>query len=97
MCLSLRNASAVLDHQDGRAPGVGYTRTRHHIGHLSPGDWWFCGPEDRPRVVTGVHRRNGQVVLVDQFGATYPYPCDAIVETAVPDARVLTRPTARTA
>ena len=41
MCLTLRNAIAVLDHLDGRSPAPGYTRTRHHIGYLDPGDWWF--------------------------------------------------------
>jgi hypothetical protein len=30
MCLTLRNAVAVLDHHDGRPPAHGYTRTRHH-------------------------------------------------------------------
>ena len=35
MCITLRNAVAVLDHQDGRPPARGYTRTRHHIGHPS--------------------------------------------------------------
>ncbi len=85
MCLTLRNAVAVLDHQDGRAPGRGYTRARHHIGHLSPGDWWFPGPDPLPHTVTGVHRRDGVVVLTDQYGSRYSHPCDAVLPTAVPD------------
>lgn len=93
MCLTLRNAAAVLDHQDGRSPALGYTRTRHHIGHLGPGDWWFPGPDPLPHVVTAVHRRNGQKVVTDQYGSSYSHPCDAVIATAVPDARVLTRPT----
>jgi hypothetical protein len=36
MCLTLDNAADVFDHQDTRTPGRGYTRTRHHIGHLTP-------------------------------------------------------------
>ena len=34
MCLTLDNAAAVFDHHDAPAPGRGYTRTRHHVGHL---------------------------------------------------------------
>ncbi len=97
MCLNLRNAADVLDHLDGRPPGVGFTRTRHHIGHLSPGDWWFPRPDERPHVVTGVHRRDGQIVLVDQFGITHLHPCDAVLATAVPDPRVLRRTATRRA
>ena len=59
MCLTLRNAAAVLDHQDGRSAVPGYTRTRHHIRHLDPGDWWFPAPEPLPHIATGVHRRDG--------------------------------------
>ena len=57
MCLTLSNAVSVLDHQDGRASLRGYTRTRHHIGYLDPGDWWFPGPDPLPHIVTGLHRR----------------------------------------
>ena len=32
MCLTLHNATAVLDHHDGTSPTAGYTETRHHIG-----------------------------------------------------------------
>ena len=90
MCLTLRNAVAVLDHRSGPSPVPGYTRTRHHIGHLSPGDWWFPGPDPRPHIVTGVHRRDGRIVLTDQYGITYPHPGDVVLPTAVPDPRVLT-------
>ena len=93
MCLTLSNAVAVLDHQDGRSPAPGYTRTRHHIGHLDPGDWWFPGPDLLPRTVTAVQRRAGRILLTDQYGSSYSHPGDAVVSTAVPDRRVLT-PTA---
>ncbi len=90
MCLTLRNAVAVLDHQDGRSPAPGYTRTRHHIGHLDPGDWWFPGPDLLPHTVTGVHRRDGRILLTDQYGSSYPHTGDAVVPTAVPDRRIFT-------
>ena len=89
MCLTLRNAVTVLDHQDGRSPAPGYTRTRHHIGHLEPGDWWFPGPRPRPHTVTEVHHRHDRIVLTDQYGGSYAYPGDAVIPTAVPDVRNL--------
>jgi hypothetical protein len=91
MCLSLRNATTVLDHQDARPPVPGYTRTRHHIGHLDPGDWWFPRPDELPHTVTGVHHRYGTIVLTDQYGRTYTHPGDAVVDTAVPDPRIVGR------
>ena len=87
MCLTLRNAVAVLDHCDGRSPTPGYTRTRHHIGHLGPGDWWFPGSDPLPHTVTGAHRRTGRIVLTDQYGFSYSHPADSVVPTAVPDPR----------
>ena len=87
MCLTLRNAVDVLDHHDARSPAPGYTRTRHHIGHLGPGDWWFPGPDPLPHIVTGVHRRDGRILLTDQFGSSYSHPGDAVIATAVPDPR----------
>lgn len=87
MCLTLRNAVAVLDHCDGRSPIPGYTRTRHHIGHLGPGDWWFPGSDPLPHTVTGAHRRTGRIVLTDQYGFSYSHPADSVVPTAVPDPR----------
>ena len=92
MCLTLRNAAAA-DHQDGRPPTPGYTHTRHHIGHLAPGDWWFPGPDPVPHTVTEVHRRDGQIVLIDQLGIAYSRPCDAVIPTAVPDPRIRTAAT----
>lgn len=89
MCLTLLNAVDVLDHRDRRPPAGGYTLTRHHIGHLGPGDWWLPSSDVLPHTVTGVHRRNGRIVLIDQFGIAYPYPGDAVVLTAVPDPLVL--------
>ena len=90
MCLTLRNAVAVLDHQDGRSPAPGYTRTRHHIGRLDPGDWWFPGPDLLPHTVTGVHSRDGRIVLTDEYGSSYSHPGDVVISTAVPDPRILT-------
>jgi len=89
VCLTLRNAVAVLDHQGGVPPAPGYTRTRHHIGRLDPGDWWFPGPDLLPHTVTGIHRRDGRIVMIDQFGIGYSYPADAVLLTAVPDPRIL--------
>jgi len=43
-----------------------------------------------PHVVTGLHRRDGRIVLTDQYGSSYPHPADAVIATAVPDPRVLT-------
>ena len=90
MCITLRNAVDVLDHQDGRSPNPGYTRTLHHIGHLGPGDWWFPEPDSLPHTVTEVHRHNGRIVLTDQFGSGYSHSGDAVISTAVPDPRIRT-------
>jgi len=90
MCLTLQNAVAVLDHKEGRSPALGYTRTRHHIGHLGPGDCWFPGPDLLPHTVTEVHRHDGRVVLTDQYGGSYSHPCDCVISTAVPDRRIRT-------
>ena len=89
MCLTLRNAVAAFEHLDGRPPAAGYTRTRHHIGHLDPGDWWFPGPDPLPHTVTGVQRRAGRIVLTDQYGSNYSHPGDAVLPTAVPYRRIL--------
>jgi hypothetical protein len=88
MCLTLRNAIAVLDHQDARSPAPGYTRTRHHIGYLGPGDWWFPEANAVQHTVTAVQRRQGRIILTDQFGHSYSHPGDAVIPTAVPDPRI---------
>jgi hypothetical protein len=80
----------VLDHHDGRPPAPGYTRTRHHIGHLCPGDLWCPDPDGSPHTVTTVNRREGRIVLVDQFGVAYHYLPGSVIGTAVPDARIRT-------
>src|SRR5450755_4737861 len=49
MCLTLTNAATVLDHLDRVPPARGYTRTLHHIGHLSPGDLWCPVDGEYPR------------------------------------------------
>ena len=77
--------------RSGRAvTGPVYTRTRHHIGRLDPGDCWFPGPDLLPHTVTGVHSRDGRIVLTDQYGSSYSHPGDVVVSTAVPDPRILT-------
>lgn len=48
MCLTLANAAAVIDHPDPNPTIRGYTRTRHHAGHLTPGDWWRPEPGQDP-------------------------------------------------
>ena len=93
MCVTLRNAVEVLDHRAERTTVIGHTRTRHHIGNLSPGDWWFPGPDPLPHTVTAVRRRDGHIVLTDQFGIGYPYPTDVVIATAVPDPRLTLGPT----
>ena len=59
------------------------------------GDWWFPAPEPSPHVVTGVHRRDGRILVTDQYGTSYSHPNDAVVPTAVPDTRASTRPALR--
>ena len=88
MCLTLCNAVDVLDDRTDPAPVPGYTRTRHHIGHLSPGDWWFPGPDPLPHIVTGVRRRDDRILLTDQYGRSYAHPGDAVIATAVPVPRI---------
>ena len=88
MSLTVSNAAVVLDHRDGNAGSPGYTRTRHHIGHLSPGDLWCPDPQSRPHTVITVNSRAGHVVLTDQFGVAYHYLPGAVIGTAVPDPRI---------
>lgn len=89
MCLTLLNALAVLDHHDGRPPQPGYTRSRHHIGHVNPGDWWFPDPDGHPHTVTEMDHRNGRIVLIDQYGtAYYRYAPGTVINTAIRDPRV---------
>ena len=39
MCLTLANATAIIDHHPSqRSGGRGFTRTWHHAAQLSPGD-----------------------------------------------------------
>jgi hypothetical protein len=37
-----------------------------------------------------VHRRDGKIVLTDQYGSSYSHSGDAVISTAVPDRRILT-------
>jgi hypothetical protein len=88
MCITLLNALAVLDHQDGHPPRPGYTRSRHHIGNVSPGDLWFPDLDGHPHTVTEIDHRNSRIVLIDQFGTAYRYLPGTVINTAVPDPRV---------
>ena len=90
MCLTVANAAAVLDHREVPPPARGHTRTRHHAGHLMPGDLWRPGPGEQPHTVTDVDRHNGHVTLTDQYGTAYRYPADGLISTAVPDPIVTT-------
>ena len=85
MCLTLANATAVLDHPPCRPNAVDYTRTLHHIGYLSPGDLWWPVEEDRPRTVSAVRRRGGQITVADQQGVVFAYPSASVISTAVRD------------
>jgi hypothetical protein len=89
MCLTLDNAAAVFDHREP-LPGRGYTRTRHPIGHLTPGDPWRPDPNQPPRTITATRRRHGRITLTDQTGVSYPYSAAALIPTAVPDPLRLT-------
>lgn len=85
MCLTLANATAVLDHPPCRPNAVAYTRTLHHIGYLSPGDLWWPVAEGRPRTVSAVGRRGAEITVADQQGTVFAYPCAAVISTAVRD------------
>ena len=85
MCLTLGNATAVLDRSPCRPNAVAYTRTRHHIGHLSPGDLWWPVEEDRPRTVSAVRRHGAEINVADQQGVVFAYPIAAEISTAVRD------------
>ena len=90
MGLTLDNAADVFDHREPPLPGRGYTRTRHHNGHLTPRDQWRPDPNQPPRTITATRRRHGRITLTDQTGVSYPYPADALIPTAVPDPLRLT-------
>ena len=92
MCLTLTNATAVIDHHPSLRPAVrGYTRTWHHVSQLTPGDLWRPDPDRDPHTVTEVHhhrdRNNARdrVTVVDQYAHAYTYRVDELVPTAVPD------------
>ncbi len=90
MCLTLRNATEVLDHRAAPTPAGGFTCTSHHAGHLAPGDLWRPEPNEGPRTVTELRRHADRVTLVDQGGHSYIYPVNAILPTAVPDPLTVT-------
>jgi hypothetical protein len=85
MCLTLANATAVLDHPPCRPNATAYTRTLHHIGYLSPGDLWWPVEEGRPRTVSAVRRHGAEITVADQQGVVFAYPSGSVISTAVRD------------
>ena len=92
MCLTLTNATTILDHHPShRVAARGYTRTLHHAAELTPGDLWRPDPNQDPHTVTEVHHtrdRKGPhhwITLVDQYAQPYSYRSDELVPTAIPD------------
>ena len=80
MTLTLRNATAIIDHHPtGRPATQRYTRTWHHASQLNPGDLWRPDPDQPPHTVTEVHRTrvwNGpdQITLIDQYAHPLQLP-----------------------
>jgi hypothetical protein len=59
MCLTLANATAIIDHHPSqRPPGRAYTRTFHHASQHSPGDL-FRPVLEWEAVLTRADRRPG--------------------------------------
>ena len=92
MCLTLTNATTIIDHHPShRAAARGYTRTLHPAAELTPGDLWRPDPDRDPHTVTEVHHtrdRKGPhhwITLVDQYAQPYSYRSDELVPTAIPD------------
>jgi hypothetical protein len=92
MCLTLANASAIIDHHPSLRPtGRGYTRTFHHASQLAPGDLWRPDPDQDPHTVTEVHRTRDRrygpdwITLVDQYAQPFRYRSNELVATAIAD------------
>ena len=99
MCLTLTNATAVIDHQPSPRPAVrGDTRTWHPAAELSPGDLWRPDPDRDPHTVTEVHHtrdRKGPhhwITLVDQYAQPYSYRSHELLPTAIPDPLIVSLP-----
>ena len=97
MCLTLANATAIIDHHPSLRPGGrSYTRTVHHASQLSPGDLFRPDPDQDPHTVTEVHRTHDRkygpdwITLVDQYARPFRYRSNELVPTAIPDALVIT-------
>ena len=98
MCLTLADATAIIDHYPSLRPaGRAYTRTWHHAAQLSPGDLFRPEPDRDPHTVTEVHRTrdrsNGPdwITLIDQYAHPYTYRSNEPVPTAIPDPFVGSR------
>ena len=92
MCLTLANASAIIDHHPAlRAAGRGYTRTFHHASQFSPGDLWRPDPDQDPHTVTEAHRTRDRkygpdwITLIDQYARPFRYRSNELVATAIAD------------
>ena len=88
MSLTIANAAEVFDHCAAATPQGGFTRTRHHAGHLGPGDLWRPRQSGRPHTVTELHRHVDEITVIDQVGESFCYPINAVLPTAVPDPLV---------
>ncbi len=94
MCLTLTNATTIIDHRPSPRPtGRGYTRTLHPAAELTPGDLWRPDPGRDPHTVTEVHHnRKGRqhwITLVDQYAQPFSYRSDELVPTAIPDPLIV--------
>ena len=96
MCLTLTNATAIIDHHPAqRSSGRGYTRSLHPAAELSPGDLWRPDPDRDPHTVTEVHHTRDRathlhrITLVDQYAQPYSYRSDELVPTAIPDPLIV--------
>lgn len=91
MCLTLANASRVLDHEASPTCLTGFTHTLHAARYIEPGDVWIPTDDGAAgrvvlHTVTELHRQGGDLVLlVDQFGDRYSYRLAELIRTAVRD------------
>ena len=92
VCVTVSNATTVLEHLNPGPRFRGYTRTLHRAGHVSPGDLFRPVDGENPRTVVLVRRQGDRITLTDQYGATFCYGSGEIIATAVPDAFALGMP-----
>lgn len=93
MCLTLTNATAIIDHHPNLRPDV---RVHPYLPLRVPAGPGWCsapaliGPAHRDRVRHLRNRKQDQqhdrITVVDQYAHAYTYRADELVPTAVPDA-----------